>query len=427
MENIVVGRDKPDVEKYSEKGTAFIGRNIVGSGEEAHLTNPILMDVIKPHVVLVCGKRGTGKSYTAGVIAEEMTKLPKEIKDNLSILIIDTMGIFWSMKNPNDRDKEIVKKWNLKPEGVKTVLFVPKKYAREYRETGIEVDKEFTLPCGELSALDWIITFNFSPIDSHGIAIEKTIKKVKKKNGNLYSIQDIIDEIKNDKETEKTVKNALVNRFTAANGWGLFEREGTPISDIFKSGTVNVIDVSHYLRISGAWSVRNLLVGLLARKIFMERLKARKAEEFETMTGMKKDTVPMAWIMIDEAHQFVGKEKTAATEPLLTLIKEGREPGISLLMITQRPGKLHEDALAQSDFIISHRLTARADIEALRSIMQTYMLKNIEDYINALPRQKGAAVILDDNSERLYAIQIKPRISWHAGGSPSAIKDKKLL
>src|SRR3989338_6376238 len=101
MENIVVGRDKPDIIKYQEQGTAFIGRHIVGQGEEAHMTNPILMDVIKPHVVLVCGKRGTGKSYSAGVIAEEMTKLSKEIKSNLSVLMIDTMGIFWSMKNPN--------------------------------------------------------------------------------------------------------------------------------------------------------------------------------------------------------------------------------------------------------------------------------------------------------------------------------------
>ena len=428
MENIVVGRDKPDIIKYQEQGTAFIGRHIVGQGEEAHMTNPILMDVIKPHVVLVCGKRGTGKSYSAGVIAEEMTKLSKEIKSNLSVLMIDTMGIFWSMKNPNDRARKLLAEWNMKPEGVTARLFVPPKYAKEYREVGVEVDQEFTLPCGELSAEDWMITFNFSPIDSYGIAIERVIKAVKSKRGEEYSIQNIIEEIDKDKKIEKETKEALINRFSAAEDWGIFEEKGTPISDIFSPGTVNVIDVSHYLRISGAWSVRNLLVGLLSRKIFMERLKARKSEEFETMTGFKKKAVPMAWIMIDEAHQFLpAGEKTAATEPLLTLVKEGREPGISVLLITQRPGKLHEDALAQSDFIISHRLTSKADIEALRSIMQTYMLEDIEEYLNALPRENGSAIILDDNSERLYAMQVRPRVSWHAGGSPSAIKEKSLI
>lgn len=132
----------------------------------------------------------------------------------------------------------------------------------------------------------------------------------------------------------------------------------------------------------------------------------------------------MAWIMIDEAHQFVGAEPTAATEPLLTLIKEGREPGISVLMITQRPGKLNEDALAQCDLILAHRLTARSDIEALRSIMQTYVLEDIQELINSLPRMKGSAIVLDDNSERLYTLQVRPRLSWHAGGSPAAIKEK---
>ena len=189
-----------------------------------------------------------------------------------------------------------------------------------------------------------------------------------------------------------------------------------------------MIDVSHYMRVTGGWSVRSLLVGLLSRRIFMERLMSRKSEEFETMTGEKKKKIPMVWLMIDEAHQFVPSDKeTAASDPLLTLIKEGREPGISVLLITQRPGKLHEDALAQADLIISHRLTSRSDLEALRSIMQTYMLEDIQDYINGLPRNKGSAIILDDNSERIFAVQIRPRLSWHAGGSPSAIKEKSVF
>ena len=123
VESIVIGRDKSDQEKYGEKGTAFIGKHIVGSGNEAHLTNPILLDMVKPHVILVVGKRGTGKSYSAAVIAEEMTMLPKEIKDNLSVIMIDTMGIFWSMKTPNDRDRRLLKDWNLEPKSLGAKLF----------------------------------------------------------------------------------------------------------------------------------------------------------------------------------------------------------------------------------------------------------------------------------------------------------------
>jgi hypothetical protein len=189
-----------------------------------------------------------------------------------------------------------------------------------------------------------------------------------------------------------------------------------------------VIDVSHYMRVAAGWGVRSMVVGLLARRVFQERLMARKKEEFETMGGERVKTIPMVWFVIDEAHQFLpAKGENAALEPMLTLVKEGREPGISLLLITQMPNKLHHEALAQADVVISHRLTAQADMEALRSVMQTYMLKDIQELINTLPRKPGSAIALDDNQERIYSIQVRPRISWHAGGSPMAIKKKGLF
>jgi hypothetical protein len=171
-----------------------------------------------------------------------------------------------------------------------------------------------------------------------------------------------------------------------------------------------------------------MVIGLLSRRVFQARLMARKSEEVETITGEKRGKTPMVWMMIDEAHQFIPNEGlTAASDPILTLIKEGREPGVSLLLITQMPNKLNHEALAQTDVVISHKLTSEADIKSLRSIMQTYMTEDIQTYINSLPRQKGAAIVLDDNSERVYTLQVRPRISWHAGGSPQAIKKKGIF
>jgi len=63
-------------------------------------------------------------------------------------------------------------------------------------------------------------------------------------------------------------------------------------------------------------------------------------------------------------------------------------------------------------------------LDALSAIMQTYLLFDIKKSISFLPKTKGSAVILDDNSERLFNVQIRPRISWHAGASPVAIKEK---
>ena len=428
MQKIIVGRDKNDLKEFGERGTIFIGRHIVGEGEEAHLTNPIHMDVIRPHILLVCGKRGSGKSYTAGVIAEEMCLLPEEIRKNLSVIMVDTMGIYWSMKKPNEKEKEILQEWNLKPKNIENInFFIPKAYVKEYQDAGIDFDYPFTLPCSELTAMDWIITFGFSPVGEYGIVIERVINKLKD-SGINYSIQDIIEEIKQDKRANQKVKDLLTGMFNVAEEWGVFEREGTPIEEFLKPGGISVIDISHYLRSSSGWSVRTIIIGLLARRLFQARLMARKSEEVETITGEERKKLPMLWLIIDEAHQFIpSKGLTAASQPILTLIKEGREPGVSLVLITQIPNKLHPDALSQSDIVIAHRLTAEADIKALRSIMQTYMHEDILTYINNLPRKKGTAIILDDNSEKVYTVQIRPRLTWHAGGSPAAIKKKGLF
>jgi hypothetical protein len=427
-EKIVIGKDWKDLKKFGEKGTAYIGKHVVGKGEESHLTNAILMDLTRPHIVLVCGKRGTGKSYSAGVVAEEIYKLPDDIKRNLSVILIDTMGIYWSMKLPNEKETDTLKEWDIKPEGMNVKLFVPKGYVSEYKETGITVDYPFTISVSELTAEDWAVTFGFSMIDEHGILLENIMEDIADKYGGKFSLSDIVNEIRDNKTTDQKVRDALANRFIAAESWGLFEKEGTRMEDFLKPGVISILDVSHYMRVSESWSIRAMVVGLLSRKIFTQRLMARKAEEYSQITGQAKKTIPMVWIMIDEAHQFVPNEgATAATGPLLTLIKEGREPGISVLLITQRPNKLHEDALSQADIIISHRLTSKADIEALRSIMQSYMLEDIQDYLGDLPKMKGAAIILDDNSERIYQAQIRPRFSWHAGGSPIIIKEKSLI
>ena len=416
VEEIVVGRDPEDLKKYGKKGCIFLGKHVVGKGRDYHLTNPILMDVLRPHIVLIVGKRGSGKSYTSAVIAEEITMLPDEIKQNLSCLMIDTMGIFWSMKNPNDKDLLLLNEWGLKPKGFDIKNIVPVGLTDFYEKAGISYDGTFSIKPSELSAADWALTFNIDIFDSLGILLERVIKKL----GGDYSIDEIIDEIEDDNRSEEKDKLALENRFMAAKGWGIFSENATPIENILKPGVATVLDVSLQ-----EWNVRNLMVGILAREAYQARVSARREEEIAIMGGEEVKKVPMTWIMIDEVHNFIpDKGETAATHSMLTLIKQGRQPGISLVLITQRPNKLHEDAIAQADMVISHRLTAKPDLDALSAIMQTYLLFDIKRSISFLPKTKGSAVILDDNSERLFNVQIRPRISWHAGASPVAIKEK---
>ncbi len=355
-------------------------------------------------------------SYSGAVIAEEIMKQPEEIRNSLSCIMIDTMGIFWSMKNPNEKDLGLLSEWSMKPQGFPIQNFVPVGLKNIYEKSGVGFDGLFSIRPDELSAADWITTFGISPSESIGILLERVIKKLKKSES--YGLEEIMEEIEKDARTDDKERFSLQNKFLSAMEWGIFSSDATPIEDFLKPGIASVLDVSLQ-----EWNVRNLMLSILARKIYEARIMARREEEIALMSGETINKIPMTWLIMDEAHEFLPAEgKTAASDALLTLVRQGRQPGISCIFITQRPNKLHEDVVAQSDLVIAHRLTAKSDIDALSAIMQTYLLFDIKRFISELPKAKGSAVVLDDNSERLYNIQVRPRQSWHAGGSPSAIK-----
>ena len=59
--DVIVGRDKEDREKYGNQGLILIGKAYVKMGRDVSLSNPVYMDIAKSHVVLITGKRGSGK------------------------------------------------------------------------------------------------------------------------------------------------------------------------------------------------------------------------------------------------------------------------------------------------------------------------------------------------------------------------------
>ncbi len=435
MPEIIIGRSESDFKKYGTEGAVFIGKQYVRMGDTMSLANKVLLDVIRPHVILVTGKRGEGKSYTMAQIAESVISfLPKEVSQNIAMLFLDTMGIFWTMKYPNYRDEALLHKWGLEPKGLDNVkLFVPGGKFEELEEKGIPVDEKFYLTTSEIGPLEWCLTLGVKPTDEDGVLISRVITNLKK-TGAKYDINEIINAVEKDDEATQKTKSSVMSRFEAIKGWGLFAKEGTPLDNIIQGGIASVLDISVYTHVYGAFSIRSLVISLFAKKILEEREMASRLEEKEEIEKgiayfrkreVKKKKVPMVWFFIDEVHEFLPQTgKTLATGPLLQLIREGRQPGISLVVATQQPGKMNTDVLSQCDIVIAHRVTSKMDIQALNTIMQSFMTTTLSESLNQLPRVKGCALILDQNQERLYSVQMRPRFSWHGGETPTAIPPK---
>jgi len=433
--DITIGRGGADKERLGKKGLTFIGRGYVKMGRYTALSNNIFMDVARSHVILVAGKRGSGKSYTLGVLMEELANLPAGINHNIASLIFDTMGIYWTMKFRNDKDKDLIREWGLEPKSLPVKVFVPAGHFDSYLEKGIPIDEKFALDIMEMNADDWILTFGLDIVHPVAVLIERVINRLKQRGD--FNILDVINEIEKDKTTAQQEKNAATGLFEAADTWGIFAREkkrATKVEDLIFAGGTTVLDLSVYNSV-GAFNIRALAISLLSRKIFNQRMNARKEEEIESVVrGMEfgiteeKKKNPLVWLFIDEAHEFLPQDKkTIATDALVQILREGRQPGLSLVLATQQPGQIHRDVMTQSDIVISHRVTAAPDIEALNQIMQSYLLSGIKQQMDELPNLKGSAIVLDDNSERIYPMRMRPRFTWHGGEAPTAVPIEKKL
>jgi len=428
MYEIVLGRSRRAREKYGLHGTIYLGKHYIKMGETVSLANQVFLDVGGPHVILLSGKRGAGKSYTLAVMAEGLVGLPDEVGKNLACLIFDTMGIFWTMRYPNYRDDKLLDAWGLKPKKLSPVVFVPAGLAKDYEDRGVKFEENFSLKPADVGVENWANIFKIDLNSEEGLLLERAIKTQKAES---YGIDSITAYIIADKGASTHSKQLLLNRYASAKSWGIFSAKGTELNKLFVGGQTSILDLSVYTQMDRGAQIKALVIGLLCDKMLKTRLLARKEEEAELIKEgaylHEKEAVagkkaPLTWILIDEAHEFIPNNKeTLASRPIIQILREGRQPGLTLVLATQQPGSIAADALTQADIVLSHRVTAKIDIDALGDVMQTYMPKALKTYIKQLPSMKGSAVVLDDKLERIYPLQIRPRISWHGGGDPSAI------
>ncbi|WP_292391463.1 hypothetical protein [Methanosarcina sp. UBA5] len=101
-----------------------------------------------------------------------------------------------------------------------------------------------------------------------------------------------------------------------------------------------------------------------------------------------EEEFPMIWLFIDETHIFIpAKTEGLASKVIINhYLRQGRQPGLSLVLATQRPASLHPDVVSQSDLLICHRLKANDDILALETSRPLYIQENIQAYIRKSAR-----------------------------------------
>ncbi|KPK42922.1 MAG: hypothetical protein AMJ78_00755 [Omnitrophica WOR_2 bacterium SM23_29] len=372
-------------------------------GKDLKKSQAIQIDDTHSRAILICGKRGSGKSYTLGVIAEELfSSQPKPL-----ILIIDPIGIYWTMCLSADSSSDGQSK------GLPVKVIIPGRPQARYgfdvtlqmQKLGVEF-QEVRINPYDLSPDQWCDLFDLSINEPLGIALYRAIQHLKKQNS--FSIPDIIDAIQKDPLCQDKTREALLNRLEMACDWDIFSQTSEAPLDILSEEELNILDLS--VIDPGAFGLRNLIVSILCQDLFKKRAQARRREELKLGSHIK-----CIWLLIDEAHQFVPQGKqTLSKEILIRWIKEGRQPGLSCILASQQPSGLENEVITQCDIIICHKLTNTDDILAVNKLSQDYMGSELRVYIRNL-KNIGEAVLVDDEKERVSMIKIRKRLTKHGG------------
>lgn len=342
--SFVIGRGRGDID---EKPTGELGTYRALDGSRGA---PLYLDLDSPHALLVVGKRGSGKSYTLGVIAEELART-----EAIAPVVIDPMGAFERFGEGSDLPAEVLTEPTVTPDAL-----TPRSWCAL---VGLSTES----PAG---ALVWQAAQEASTLDG------------------------MCERVRTAAAGESDVRAAL-NHIRMADNWGVFDAERGVDATALSGSPVTVLNLAGL-----ADEPMNAVVRGVAESLYRARVD-------ETISRLP-------WLLVDEAHTFF---QSIARPALETLLTRGRAPGVSTAFATQRPSAVPEVGISQSDVVVSHRLTAQADVDALRTAQPTYMNDSLEA---KMPTATGEVVVVDDATETAHAAQIRERETRHDGDSATA-------
>jgi uncharacterized protein len=123
-------------------------------------------------------------------------------------------------------------------------------------------------------------------------------------------------------------------------------------------------------------------------------------------------------IVIDEAHNVCPADPgdpitTRATEDVIRIAGEGRKFGLYLIVVTQRPQKVHENVLSQCDNLVLMRMNSTADLGHVGRVF-SFVPPGLID--RATTFSQGEALVAGKISSHPALIRFGARLS-HEGGA----------
>lgn len=331
--------------------------------------------------LFISATTGSGKSYTIGVIIEELFMLMEKFEKEYSIIVFDVHNEYGGLLLPNDDEKQIskLKQYNLSPRGFKNNVLL--------------FDWEYNPPkLSEIFTPDRLLFIYGMKEQRHALMLQRLIKERGK--ASLDELRELIEI----SDIHHSTKQALLTRINDLKESGLFSNQFITPEDFVRPGYLTIF------RLAGT------PLGDFGIRFFVADILRQLYDEYRERKISHKTI-----IVIDEAHIFA--PKTGRKDPVREIIerisREGRKYGLWLILSSQSPRDLSDIVLMQCNSVLALKMH-REDISEFARIFG--IPKGIAETLTVLTPGKG---YIKAPSLRLpVLIEIRPKCSFDIKGSP---------
>ena len=334
--------------------------DIVTYGDQ---TDPFLIspEFLERHVLCVAST-GAGKSYTVGVLLEEII-----LKYNTAaVLLFDLHNEYWGLTQPNDgAEIEHLEYLDYSPRGFLDNVLI-------FEKDSLGLGKQFDLP-----RLRRILDLT--------AAQENSLINIIKKPVLLEELIELIQE----SNIHTATRENLISKIYSLQNLELFEKE-LDLEAMIRPSQISIIRLDQFID----EQKRNLFVNEILTQVFDKKTRGEFARENEIV------------LVIEEAHRFA-----TTNEILPRIAREGRKFGIYEILISQRPGDFPDNIIANMNTLIALRIRSDKDITKIR-LMEGISTETVS-VLPHLTRGEALIVGLQKGSHGPIKIRVRPRLTKH--------------
>ena len=214
-----------------------------------------------------------------------------------------------------------------------------------------------------------------------------------------------------DMEDDPTT-GALIWRLNSALGGSRIfnDFENLELNEFFSPGQCTVIQLNEVDQ-----REQQVIAATLLRRVYQARVDTSKQKVGPGDTNY----IPFpVFCLMEEAHNFAPASADAvSTDVLKQILSEGRKFGVSVGLISQRPGKLDSDVLSQCMTQCIMRITNPIDQNRIAESVESVG----RDLLRELPSlSKGQVIVSGASVNTPVMLRVRRRVTSHGGESIDA-------